>query len=239
MRQRAANAQWQKGHSKFADDLLIEALAAFEEVDERFGGPAESAGARRFAYEAMLGHAAVRCATGDLEEGLAEFDRIVDRLGDDAAPEFVASAAKALGHKAAMLAKNERPAEAVDVARECVKRFGHVDHPLVQIEVAAASAFSLDGLRALGRYDDVVATAEDVVARVGDQLVPYYRELRVELVVAGALMNKADALKELGYRDAALAALDEIMFRFGSDREPALLRMVAGARAYAQQLQRE
>ena len=102
------------------------------------------------------------------------------------------------------------------------QRHGNANAPA---EMAARELIEKgETFRQLKRFEDALATYDEVVRRYGTSEDPVLRE-----TVATALGHKGDLLWELDCPEGALAACDEVVHRFGASKAPVLLKAVATA----------
>lgn len=75
-----------------------------------------------------------------------------------------------------------------------------------------------------GRFDDAVATYEEILTRLGAA-----DDTNNEILIAATLFNKGVALGVLGRSDEEIAAYDEVTARFGTSNDPELQEQTAMA----------
>jgi tetratricopeptide (TPR) repeat protein len=115
-----------------------------------------------------------------------------------------------------------RSEEAIAAYDELVEACGEAD--ALRAKLATALANKSSRLDDLGRFDEALAVAEEVVARFGADADP-----TVQKQVARALLNAGATLAQLGRWDAAVAASDALVARFEGSSDPSLLPCVAEA----------
>ena len=140
---------------------------------------------------------------------------MVDRLGNDPAPEVQAQVARAIVRKGIMQRHAGRPEAAVITCNEVLARFGKSINR--DLEEAVAKALITKGLAHEQLRDTygAIAICEEILERFGAGV-----SLELERAVAKALLRKMTMQTGLENWEAAEAAFEELLRRFGSRRAP-------------------
>ena len=217
-----ANAQTNRGALLEQSGRYEEALAVWQQVEDRFGtiddGPEWVAlVARSFAQ---------RCANlfelNRTEEALATCDRAVDRFGESEVPAVVDAVAGILLNKGIVLVTAQRNKEALAVWDEIERRFGNSDEPEISKLVASALVSKGTTLVQMNRAEDAVGVWSDVVRRFREGESPLHHE-----DITTAVLSRVVVLGSLNRPEEALEACDEALRQFGRDDEPYNVEAVA------------
>ena len=223
MRERIAKSLFYAGLTLRELGRSEEAVAAYEEVVERFGDATEPELREQVAR--ALFNKGVRL--GDLErneEAVAAYEEEVERFGDAPEPVLREQVGKALVNKGLRLVALGRKEEAVEAFEELEARFGGAPESELRELVARALYGKGYVFFELERNEEALAAFEEVVARFGDAANLGLREQ-----VAMALFGKGYSLGELDRKEDAVAAYDELVVQFGDASEPELREQVAKA----------
>lgn len=162
--------------------------------------------------------------SGRLDEALAAFITITERLAAHTDHEHAPSYAKALANKAIALGQLGRHQDAISVCDEVIARFGTALEAPLHEEIARALVSKGVALCSLGRQQDAITAYDEVVARFGTA-----QQARLHELVARALFNKGVTLGDLSRHHDEIAIYDEVVARFGTATETPLREEVAMA----------
>ena len=109
---------------------------------------------------------------------------------------------------------------------EVTERFGAINEPELQSQVAFALANKGVALAQLGEIESGIAAFDEVVERFGAN-----HTLKVQLPLSTALVGKGELHGRLGNIQSEVAAYDEVIDRFGASDVPELQAAVATALA--------
>ncbi|MDR3352969.1 MAG: tetratricopeptide repeat protein [Zoogloeaceae bacterium] len=249
--EQAAKALFDKGIALLKQGNADAAIAAFDEVDRRFGQDV-SPGVREWVARALGYKGVTLIPQGDADAGIAVYDEIARRFGQDASPGVREQVALALLNKGVTLEILDKTDAAIAIYDEIERRFGQDDSPGVRGQVARAKAGKkslqgdspgerelaakalLDKVQPLWRHnkpDAAIAVYDEVDRRFGQDASPGVREL-----VARALFDKGETLVQQDKPDAAITVYDEIERRFGQDASLGVFEPVNWARARSEQI---
>ncbi|MEO5373514.1 MAG: hypothetical protein H7840_04460 [Alphaproteobacteria bacterium] len=200
-----------------------EAVAAYEQVEARFGSATEPALRERVA-RALFNKGFSLGKLERYDEEIAAYEQVEARFGSATEPALRERVAKALVNKGVALERLERFDEAVAAYDQVEAHFGSATEPALREQVAMALINKGVALGTLKRDDEAMAAYEQVEARFGSATDPALPEQ-----VAMALVNKGVALGKLKRDDEAVTAYEQVEVRFGSATEPALREQVAEA----------
>jgi tetratricopeptide (TPR) repeat protein len=220
LREQAARALVYKGEELGELGRLEEAVAAFDQVLDRYGDDPAPA-LREEAAMALVNKGAALGELGRPEEAVAAYDQVLARYGDDPAPALRGRAARALVYKGIRLDVLGRLEEAVAAYDQVLDRYG--DDPALREQAARALVNKGLALGQLGRQEEAVAAYDLVLVRYGDD--PALREQ-----AANALYDKGVRLGVLGRLEEAVAAYDQVLARYGDDLAPAAREVIERAR---------
>jgi len=217
---------------------LDEALAASDEVVERFGAD-QHREVRGVVARCLLGRAAVLHQFERWQEELDAYNEILATYSKDRSLHDVALVAGY--NKIRLLLQLERFKDAVHACGDIRQEFR--DDRAAQVMTAAAE---VDGYRGLGQHKKVLKACDKVLKACDEVLDRFGSDADVgsRQCVAHALYLKALSLWALGRGDEVLSLCEEIDRRFGGDPDPILRQEVAQAlldkgKALAQRARRD
>ncbi len=202
-----------------------EALAAYGEVERRWGGDTEVD--VEMVTDALLSKGVALAQLDRTEESLAVFGEVVRRFGGCPLPEVLEQVAAALFCMGVALAILNRPEEALAAYELVERRLGGSDTEEHLALLARTILNKGAALYELGRTHESLAVYEEVVRRFEESESPDSLQM-----VANALVNKGAALGELERPEEELAAFEEVIQRFGESGIPALAEPLAVAFTY-------
>ncbi len=209
------------------------AIAAFDEVNERFGA-SEAPEVQDLVANALLYKGVLQGQLGDSEAAIGAFDEVIKRLGTGEAPEVQVLAARALcfmGFFRKDLGDYEAAIGAFD---EVIERFSASNAPEIRVLVAEA-LFNKGLLRGeLGEPEAAIAAFDEVIERLGASEAP-----EIQVLIAGALFYKGFTRGQFGEPEAALAVFDELIERFSASEVPEVQWRIAAALGYKGVAQRD
>lgn len=200
-----------------------DAIAAYRDVIDRFGGSAEPT-PRAVVIRTLFNTGVALDALGRFEEAVSRYDEAGARASDDDRPASEALAACALVNKGVALCELEREAEAIVAYDDVIARFGGMGASELREQTAKALVNKGVALGRLERSEDAIVTYDDVLARFGGAA-----ELALREHVAKALINKGLRLEAVRRSNEALAVRREVVARFGGADEPSLRGYAATA----------
>ena len=204
---------------------LQEAVAAWDEVDRRFGA-SEKAADREQVSLALVNKGKALGRQGRAEEASAVWDDVVRRFGVGDGEGHPLAVATALASKGGMLGNLNRHMEALAAWNEVARRYGKSPAPELQTPVANALLGRAVALDALNRPREALRTCDEMLERFGKTGSPaHHAELAVAMVVRG------HALIALNRVDEAIDAWSAVVERFGRSDSPRVLEQVASAHA--------
>ena len=218
-RQDHASALTMKSMVLLRQGKLDEALAASDEVVERFGAD-QHREVRGVVARCLLARAAVLHQFERWQEELDAYNEILATYSKDRSLRDVAWVAGY--NKIRLLLQLERFKDAVHACGDIRQEFR--DDRAAQVMTAAAE---VDGYRGLGQHKKVLKACDEVLDRFGSDADVGSRQC-----VAHALYLKALSLWALGRGDKVLSLCEEIDRRFGGDPDPVLRQEVARALSY-------
>ena len=145
------------------------AMAAFDGAIGRFG---ESHGSRLRLYVAMSLRNKGSTLAGlgspsSMDRGIATWDDLIDRFGDDCEPDIQVQVASALTKKAAAHMQMGRGEAAVAACEEAVRRYSESDELDLRRQVATALEFKAMILNQIGRGPEALVTHDALVREFG------------------------------------------------------------------------
>jgi len=221
-----AEALYDRAKGLVARRRYDEALAAHQEIEQRYHGTWEPA-LRVTTVRALGATVGVLGALGRLDEAIAARGEAERRAGGAVEPLMRTSVAVALCNEGMALRRGDRLDEAISAYDECVRRYRYDTGAEIQAVVAAALCGKGDVLGQLGRFEDAIAAFEEVRRRYGGSTDPAIRRQ-----LALALGRRANVLGQLdasGRTGAEIAACDEVVPVFGGDDDPWSVNLVSRA----------
>ena len=204
---------------------LEDAVAAWDEVDRRFG--ASDAPADREQVSLALVNKGT--ALGGLEradEALAVLDDVVRRFGADNGEGHPLAVATALASKGGMLGNLDRHTEALAAWEEVARRFRGSPTPELQTLVTKALVGMAVALSILNRPREALEACNEMLERFSKSGSPgLHGEVAVAMVVRG------HALIALNRVDEAISAWGAVVERFGTSDSLRIVKQVASALA--------
>ena len=204
---------------------LEDAVAAWDEVDRRFG--ASDAPADREQVSLALVNKGT--ALGGLEradEALAVLDDVVRRFGADNGEGHPLAVATALASKGGMLGNLDRHTEALAAWEEVAQRFRGSPTPELQTLVTKALVGMAVALSILNRPREALEACDEMLERFSKSGSPgLHGEVAVAMVVRG------HALIALNRVDEAINAWGAVVDRFGTSDSLRIVEQVASALA--------
>lgn len=215
-----------------------DALAAFENVINRFGG--DTTRQTRLAVgEAMFKRAEILREMGRPEEALRAYAEMAGRHATDSAPDIRLSVARALFWQATILGELEGPDEEAAALDELTEQFAaDMMFPVRQL---VAGAFERKGVlrrdepeQAMRELDQAVEWYQDLAGDYpGDydsdlKAAAYSRDL-MKIRLVNELFQQASAMQEQGSEEEALAAFQKLDTRFGHEAAPPIREALANA----------
>jgi tetratricopeptide (TPR) repeat protein len=132
---------------------------------------------------------------------------------------------RGLVNKGGMLARLDKPKEAIAVYDEIDRRFGKDESPGVREQVARGLFGKGITFGKLDKREEEIAVYDEIDKRFGKDESPGVREQ-----VAGGLFSKGITLGKLDKCEEEIAVFDEIDRRFGKDESRGVRERVAKAR---------
>ncbi len=206
-------------------DRLEDAIAAWDEVDRKFGAsdlPAD----REQVSLALVNKGKALGRLGRVEEASAVWDDVVRRFGADDGEGHPLAVATALASKGGMLNNMDRHAEALAAWEEVVRRFRGSPTLELQTLVANALVGMSVALNTLNRPQEALEACDGMLERFGNSGSP-----RLHSEVAAAMVGRGHAFLALNRVDQAINAWGAVVERFGKSDSPRILEQVASAHA--------
>ncbi|MDE0150155.1 MAG: tetratricopeptide repeat protein [Rhodospirillaceae bacterium] len=204
---------------------LQEAIAAWDEVDRRFGASDKPADLDQVSL-ALVNKGKALGVLGKADEASAVWDDVVRRFGADNGIGHPLAVATALASKGGMLGNLGRHTEALAAWNEVARRFGKSPAPGLQTLVASALVGRAVALDRLDRPRETLQACDQVLERFGKSGSPAHR---AELAVA--MVARGHALSTLNRADEAIDAWSAVVERFGRSDSPRIVEQVASALA--------
>ena len=204
---------------------LEDAVAAWDEVDRRFGvsdAPAD----REQVSLALVNKGKALGRLGRAEEALAVLDDAVRRFGADNGEGHPLAVAAALAGKGGMLSSLNRHTEALAAWNEVARRFGTSRVPALEALVANALVGTAVALNALNRHGEALDACDEVLERFGKSGSP-----ALDGELASAMVGRGHALFALNRVDEAMSAWSAVVERFGRSDSLRIVEQVASALA--------
>ena len=200
-----------------------EALAAYDDVLDRFGGSDQPAAQYRVAT-ALIRKGAALLALDRTDDALAVLDDAISRFGESDAPSLAEAVASALGTKGYVLLELDRVAEALAALDEAVRRFRNGDVQKTCHQVASTCFLRGFALNQTGSEEEALAAWDEAAGLLAKIDVPMSSEL-----AAIAQIQKATKLASLHRLEEALDACDWVLRRYDAIDLPVFPEI--GARA--------
>ena len=204
---------------------LQEAVAAWDEVDRRFGA-SDAPADREQVSLALVNKGKALGRLGRAEEALAVLDDVVRRFGAGDGEGHPLAVATALAGKGGMLSNQNRHMEALEAWNEVARRFGKSRVPALEALVVNALIGTAVALNTLNRHGEALEACDEVLERVGKSGSPV---LHGEL--AAAMVGRGHALIALGRVDEAINAWGAVVDRFGTSDSLRIVEQAASALA--------
>ncbi len=204
---------------------LQEAVAAWDEVDRRFGASDASADREQVSL-ALVNKGKALGRMGRAEEASAAWDDVVRRFGAGDGEDHPLAVARALASKGGMLGNLDRHKEALAAWEELARRFGKSPAPELQTLVTNALLGMAIALNTLNRPREALETCDEMLERFGKSGSP---ALCGEL--AAAMVVRGHALIALDRVDEAISAWGAVVERFGKSDSLRIVEKAASALA--------
>ena len=204
---------------------LEDAVAAWDEVDRRFGA-SDSPADREQVSLALVNKGKALGRLGRAEEALAVLDDVVRRFEVDNGEGHPLAVATALAGEGGILSNQNRHTEALEAWKEVARRFGKSRVPALEALVVNALIGTAVALNTLNRHGEALEACDEVLERVGKSGSP---ALHGEL--AAAMVGRGHALIALGRVDEAINAWGAVVDRFGTSDSLRIVEQVASALA--------
>ena len=221
--QQLASAFIEKGVALGQAGRTDEEVAAYQEVERRFGDAPDTA-LREQVARALFNKGVALGQAGRADEAVAAYQEVGRRFGDAPDTALRELVSRALVNKGVALRQAGHTDEAVATYQEVERRFGDASEPALRELVSRAFVNKGVALRQAGRTDEAVAVYQEVEQRFGDAPDTALREL-----VSRALVNKGVALGQAGRADEAVTAYQEVEQRFGDAPDTAMREQVTTA----------
>ena len=204
---------------------LQEAVAAWDEVDRRFGA-SDAPADRQQVSQALVNKGKALGRLGRVEEASAVWDDVVQRFGADDGEGLPVAVATALASKGGMLGNLDRHTEALAAWNEVARRYGKSLAPELQTPVANARLGRAAALNALNRHGEALEACDEVLERFGKN---GSSALQGEL--AAAMVGRGHALIALNRIDEAMNAWSAVVECFARSDSPRIVEQVVSALA--------
>ena len=204
---------------------LQEAVAAWDEVDRRFGA-SDALADREQVSLALVNKGMALGKLGRAEDASAVWDDVVRRFGADDGEGHPLAVATALASKGGMLGNLDRHTEALAAWNEVARRFRGSSAPELQTLVANALLGMAVALNTLNQPREALEACNEMLERFGKSGSP---GLHGEVVVA--MVVRGHALIALNRVDEAINAWSAVVERFGRSDSLRILEQVASAHA--------
>ena len=221
----AAKELLRKALALAEEGRLQEAVAAWDEVDRRFGA-SDAPSDREQVSLALVNKGKALGRLGQADEASAVWDDVVRRFGADNGEGHPLAVAEALAGKGGMLSSLNRHTEALAAWNEVARRFGKSRVPAVEALVVKALIATAVALNTLNRHGEALEACEEVLERCGKtSSSALHGELAVAMVVRG------HALIALNRVDEAMSAWSTVVGRFWGSDSLRIAEQVASALA--------
>ncbi len=207
-----------KGVTLSHTDRSDEAIAAYDEVADRFGDHTDPE-VRQKVANALVNKGFRLGKLGRDDEAIAVYDDVIARFADATHREIQQQVARAMVNKGYTISDSEQAIAAYD---DLVERFADATDPKVQQDVATAMVNKGYRLGKLGRNEEEATVYDEMLARF-----EHSSDADVAHQVARALRHKGYCLGDLGRGDDALAAFDALIERFADSGDLKVQRQVA------------
>lgn len=199
-------------------------IGAYDEVFARFGG-AQDALTRRRVATALLNKGMTLENLDRKREAADVYDQIIDLYDAVDDPDLQVSVARAQLFKAMYLGERGESLDALAINDTLLSRYQPADaFPAMRDVLASALFDKAHHYGKLGRFDDELATYDELIVRYGDIESP-----EIEGKVASAFVLKGILLWQMGRSKDALAAYEEIETRYAGNDAPAIQERAAAA----------
>ena len=206
-----------------SEGKLSEALAAWEEITQRFGVSETSVQPECIAAALFMAGKAL-AELGRPEEALAKWNEAIKGFDAGETAKFPETVSAALFTSGVLLRQMNRQEEALVAWHEIAQRFGASKAPALLERVAGALVNSGSALAELSRPEEALEMWSEVTKRFSAGETAEFPE-----AVSMALFNSGLTLCKLNRPEKALAAWHELVQRFGASEDPELLEQVADA----------
>jgi tetratricopeptide (TPR) repeat protein len=193
VRERAARAQFFKAFTLGLLSRSEEAIAAYDQVINRFAESSEPALQAQVA-SALFNEGITLGSLSRREEEMAAYDQVINRFGESKDPALQPQVAKALVNKGYRLGALNRHEEEIAGYDKVINRFAESRDPALQAQVALFNKGVTLG--ALSRNEEEMAAYDQVINRFGESKEPALQEQ-----VAKAQTRKAFKIKGLKESD--------------------------------------
>ncbi len=204
---------------------LQDAVAAWDEVDRRFGA-SDAPADREQVPLALVNKGKALGRLGRVEEASAVWDDVVRRFGAGDGEGHPLAVATALANKGGMLGNLDRHKEALAAWEEVARRFGKSPAPELQTLVTKALLGMAIALNTLNRPREALEACDEMLERFGKSGSP---ALHGEL--AAAMVGRGHALIALDRVDEAISAWSAVVDRFGRSDSLRIIEQAASALA--------
>ena len=186
------------------------AIAAYDEVIERFGG-SDAPDLQELVALAMVSKGDGRVELGEHAAAIAAYDEVIERFGGSDIPDLQVPVAWALIDKGDTQRQRGEYAAAIAAYNEVIERFGGSDAPDLQTLVARAMVDKGDTQRQRGEHAAAIAAYDEVIERFGGSDTPELQE-----PIAWALVNKGMEQTKIGRAEDALHTCEDLEQRLGT-----------------------
>jgi len=204
---------------------LQEAVAAWDEIDRRFG-TSDAPADREQVSLALVNKGKALGRLGKADEASAVWEDVVRRFGADNGEGHPLAVATALASKGGMMNNLDRHAEALAAWKEVARRFSKSPAPELETLVVTALVGTTVALNALSRHEEALEACDEMLERFDRTGSPVHDP---ELAVV--MVGRGHALIALNRLDEALNAWGAVVERFGRSDSPRVLEQVASAQA--------
>ena len=202
---------------------LQEAVAAWDEVDRRFGA-SDAPADREQVSQALVNKGKALGRLGRVEEASAVWDDVVQRFGADDGEGHPLAVATALASKGGMLGNLDRHAEALAAWKEIARRFRGSPAPALQTLVANALLGMTVALNTLNRPREALEACDEMLERFGKS-----GSSALHGEMAAAMVGRGHVLFALNRADEAINAWGAVVDRFGKSDSLKIVEQVATA----------
>lgn len=160
---------------------------------------------------------------GDHRAGLAVYDDVIERFGDDQDPDVQELVADAEVNRVSALNELGDVSAAINACDQIIQRVGQPDNHAAEVRLAMALANKATALRDDEQFAALIDTVDEIVARFGDS-----DKKQLMLLTMASLVSKGTVLDLTDNVVGAVATYDAVWHRYGDCGIPEVQVTLAG-----------